>query len=83
MIAQTSQLTLSPATLLWMVFAIIAVLLLFSAFNRRRSVLTDALKAFVGRHDAAGRRDDAPQSGGLKGSGLAQSSELDPKKQND
>ncbi|TWU36570.1 hypothetical protein Q31b_48510 [Novipirellula aureliae] len=83
MIAQTSQLTISPAILLWMVFAIAMALLLFSAFNRRRSALTDALKAFVGRHDESARRAEAPQVGATKSSESAESSELANNKPND
>ncbi|WP_419194208.1 hypothetical protein [Novipirellula herctigrandis] len=55
MIAQTSQLIFSPTSLLWLVFSAFAAILLFSALNRRRSALTDALKGFVSRHDEAER----------------------------
>ncbi|TWU40920.1 hypothetical protein [Novipirellula artificiosorum] len=51
MFAQTSPWTLSPATLLWLVFSFFAAVLLFSTLNHRRTALTSALKAFVRRHD--------------------------------
>jgi beta-lactamase regulating signal transducer with metallopeptidase domain len=49
MIAQASQLLLSPSNLLWLVGSMIAITLVFGALNRRRARLTESLREFVDR----------------------------------
>ena len=47
LLANISDSILTPATILWMVAALIASTLVFGAINRRRGRLTDSLKDYV------------------------------------
>jgi hypothetical protein len=50
MIADLSDSILTPANILWLISAVIAATLLFGSINRRRSKLTNTLKAYVDRN---------------------------------
>tara|TARA_R110002073_G_scaffold157241_14_gene312649 strand:- start:22817 stop:23017 length:201 start_codon:yes stop_codon:yes gene_type:complete len=62
MFAEISQIRLSPPVVLWLVFSLIAAMLLFSGLHRRRSRLTDALRSFVQRSQDAGSKTEKEKS---------------------
>ncbi len=47
MIADFSDSVLTPATILWVITALIAATLLFGSINRRRTKLTETLRDYV------------------------------------
>ena len=51
--SEASELLFTPSTLLWLVVSLTAAAILFGSINRRRSRLTDSLREYVDRHQAA------------------------------